>query len=500
MLSKLSVRITCAAVTLMVVGLVLSAPLPAATAATPSAASDSSTVLSEGVGLGARPSVRVRRVQRILDRRGFNLGSPGVDGRFGPLTAAAVRRMQDKYGLTADGAVGPKTRRVLRRLASSRRTQRPVQSPSKPSKPAQPQNQSAGQAPTPASPATQPRPATPAQTAEPPADPASRMTLPVILSILAAVIATAPLAVARLRRRRPAAALEPDPVDRDALPERTSDEGDLGSDRGLALATAVPADDGEDSGRTRDRDDPPERAPLLLEGSDARRSPPGLPNGARVIGYVTASRDTAREHEAFAQIEARCERAGWELLEIIRDQDRSRMPDRPGLSRALEQIAAGDARGLVVTDTRLLIDSLGDLGALLDWFRNADAALVAVDLDLDTSTTEGHRAAGTLMRVAGWESERRAGRAWSGPVEVENGESAGGHASEQGATLFDRIDAMRVAGRSLQAIADELNREGVPPLQGRTWRPFDVESTLANARVTRRLRYALPSFTREERW
>ena len=496
MLSKLSVRITCAAVTLMVVGLVLSAPLPAATAATPSAASDSSTVLREGVGLGARPSVRVRRVQRVLDRRGFDLGSPGVDGRFGPLTAAAVRRMQDKYGLTADGAVGPKTRRVLRRLAASPRTQRPVQSPAKP---AQPQNQSAGQRPTPASPAPEPRPATPAQTAEPPADPASRMTLPVILSILAAVIATAPLAVARLRRRRRATAPEPDPIDRDALPERSSDEGDLGSDRGLALATAVPPDDGEDSGRTRDRDDPPEWAPLLLEGSDDRRSPPELPNGARVIGYVTASRDTAREHEAFAQIEARCERAGWELLEIIRDQDRIRMPDRPGLSRALEQIAAGDARGLVVTDTRLLIDSLGDFGALLDWFRNADAALVAVDLDLDTSTTEGHQAAGTLMRVAGWESERRAGRAWSGPVEVENGEPASGHAPEEGATVFERIDAMGAAGRSLQAIADELNREGVPPLQGRTWRPFDVESALANARVTRRLRYALPSFRREDR-
>jgi DNA invertase Pin-like site-specific DNA recombinase len=235
-----------------------------------------------------------------------------------------------------------------------------------------------------------------------------------------------------------------------------------------------------------------------VQGGDDRDALPELPDGARVVGYVTASPDTTREHEAFARIEARCEQEGWELVEIIRDQDRSRKPDRPGLSRALEQIAGGDAQGLVVTDTRRLIDSLGDLAALIEWFRNADAALVAVDLDLDTSTTEGHRTANTMMRVAGWESERRMGRAWSGMVEVEDRESASGPPPDDRVALFERIDAMGAEGRSVQAIADELNHEGVPPLQGRTWRPFDVESALANAAVTRRLRYELPSIRREE--
>src|SRR5919106_6129743 len=71
-------------------------------------------VLSQGVGMGATPSTAVRRVQRVLERHGYDLGAPGVDGRFGPLTDAAVRRLQSDYGLAADGVVGPKTRKLVR--------------------------------------------------------------------------------------------------------------------------------------------------------------------------------------------------------------------------------------------------------------------------------------------------------------------------------------------------------------------------------------------------
>ena len=110
MLSWLLARSAFAATILMAIGAVaLGAPLPAV-----AATSTSTPVLEQGAGLGASPSAGVRQVQRILDRRGFDLGRPGVDGRFGPLTAAAVRRLQTRYGLVPDGVVGPKTRRVLR--------------------------------------------------------------------------------------------------------------------------------------------------------------------------------------------------------------------------------------------------------------------------------------------------------------------------------------------------------------------------------------------------
>jgi peptidoglycan hydrolase-like protein with peptidoglycan-binding domain len=70
--------------------------------------------LAEGAGMSGKPSAAVRRLQRQLRARGHSLGPAGVDGRFGPRTASAVRGLQSSFGLHEDGVVGPKTRKLLR--------------------------------------------------------------------------------------------------------------------------------------------------------------------------------------------------------------------------------------------------------------------------------------------------------------------------------------------------------------------------------------------------
>ena len=105
------------------------------TAAAPAragAATKPAPVLAQGAGMGAKPSAAVRRVQRVLHSRGYSLGRPGVDGRFGPLTAAAVRRFQADSGLAADGIVGPKTRTVVTpRSSAAGRRPRPRAAPAR---------------------------------------------------------------------------------------------------------------------------------------------------------------------------------------------------------------------------------------------------------------------------------------------------------------------------------------------------------------------------------
>jgi peptidoglycan hydrolase-like protein with peptidoglycan-binding domain len=65
--------------------------------------------------LAQRPSSdridRVKELQRRLSWLGYEPGP--VDGRYGPLTTAAVVRFQESHELPADGVVDPATHRAL---------------------------------------------------------------------------------------------------------------------------------------------------------------------------------------------------------------------------------------------------------------------------------------------------------------------------------------------------------------------------------------------------
>ncbi|QWA23822.1 protein kinase domain-containing protein [Streptomyces osmaniensis] len=57
---------------------------------------------------------RVVQVQCMLTKRGYSVGSSGVDGEFGDATLAAVKQFQSAKGLEVDGEVGPNTWAALR--------------------------------------------------------------------------------------------------------------------------------------------------------------------------------------------------------------------------------------------------------------------------------------------------------------------------------------------------------------------------------------------------
>ncbi|KUL39754.1 serine/threonine-protein kinase [Streptomyces regalis] len=57
---------------------------------------------------------RVVQVQCMLTKRGYSVGSAGVDGEFGRDTESAVKQFQSAKGLEVDGQVGPNTWAALR--------------------------------------------------------------------------------------------------------------------------------------------------------------------------------------------------------------------------------------------------------------------------------------------------------------------------------------------------------------------------------------------------
>lgn len=210
-------------------------------------------------------------------------------------------------------------------------------------------------------------------------------------------------------------------------------------------------------------------APVAQPEATVSRTPTGLEPGSPVIGYVTAGDDVnGRLTPPERAIERACERAGWRLVAIVRDREGGRLLDRPGLSHALDRIADGQAGGLVVTDARLLSRSL-DFAGLVSWFRESDAALIALDLGVDTSTPEGSRVASTLVTINGWAGGRIARRA-----------------ATARAQLLERIATMHEEeGMSLQAIADHLNARGERTLSGAdAWWPSGVQTALRYWRST----------------
>ena len=69
---------------------------------------------------------------------------------------------------------------------------------------------------------------------------------------------------------------------------------------------------------------------------------------------------------------------------------------RPGLQRAIERIARGEASCLVVAGIDRVAPSAAALGGLLEWFEGHGARLIVPDLDLVTGTATGGLAARAL--------------------------------------------------------------------------------------------------------
>lgn len=230
----------------------------------------------------------------------------------------------------------------------------------------------------------------------------------------------------------------------------------------------------------------------MLDGlaSDRRDADMMVSKGQAVIGYVRVS--TAEQADAGNGLEAQeaairdeCDRRGWVLAGIECDAGVSgRDLQRPGLSAALERVAAREVDGLIVAKLDRLSRSVIDSGMLFEWFAKAEAALIALDLRIDTSTPTGEMMANVVASVAKWEAATIAQRTRDGlAAKRAKGEPISRASLADRPELRERIQALRNAGRSMQGVANVLNAEGVPTLRGgKEWRPSSVQSVLGPKR------------------
>ncbi len=220
----------------------------------------------------------------------------------------------------------------------------------------------------------------------------------------------------------------------------------------------------------------------------------------RLIGYTRVSTaGQARSGLGAAAQRTRITEAvahdGYELVEMIADDgEHGTSLQRPGLRRALEAIAAGEADGIIAAKLDRLARSLPDFGDLLAWFADAQATLIVLDPSMDTSTASGRLVVSVFAAVAAWEAEVIAERTRDAlGAKRGKGEQIGRAAVIDDPKLAKRIRAMRAKGMTMRAIADKLTADGVPTVRGGArWHVSAVQSVLGYRRRPRRRNANLP--------
>lgn len=212
-----------------------------------------------------------------------------------------------------------------------------------------------------------------------------------------------------------------------------------------------------------------------------------------VIGYASGPgrRAVAREEleQQAAVIARECERRRLRLVELVNEREptNGKALSRPGLAYALERISSGAAAGLIVSELSRITRSAAELGKLIEWLGQAGARLVAAGEALDTDEADGRLAANLLVEIGRWEFARLSERTRNGLEAARRNDRCTGRPTVVDyPALRERIRKMRAAGMTLQAIADQLNEEGIPTVRGGTkWRHSSVQSAAGYHRPSR---------------
>lgn len=176
-------------------------------------------------------------------------------------------------------------------------------------------------------------------------------------------------------------------------------------------------------------------------------------------------------------------RKQWRNVEFVTDEGYSaKSLARPGITDALERLRKGQAGVLVVSKLDRLSRSLLDFAGLMERAKREGWRLIVLDLAIDTTTASGALMANVMASFAEYERRLISDRT-SAALQAKK---AQGHRLGRPRVIGDEVVARvaqeRSQGRTLQAIADGLNGDGVPNAQGgKKWYPSTVSGLLRSA-------------------
>ena len=219
------------------------------------------------------------------------------------------------------------------------------------------------------------------------------------------------------------------------------------------------------------------------------------------IGYVRVSTEQQASEGIsidlqIEKIKQYCNLYNYELLDIIIDAGVSaKSLKRPGITNVLQCLADNKADALVVYKLDRLTRSLADWSKLIEKYFNEKSGktLLAVIDQIDTSTASGRMCLNLMMTVYQWEREvisertkaalqhkKSKGQPLGSAKFGENitQENISPNLEEQ--KIINSILELRSSGRTLQQIADYLNKNSITSKRGGIWYQRTVKNVVDN--------------------
>jgi site-specific DNA recombinase len=216
----------------------------------------------------------------------------------------------------------------------------------------------------------------------------------------------------------------------------------------------------------------------------------------QAIGYIRVSTEQQAEEGVSldaqkARIEAWCVTNGYELITVYVDAGLSgkTMDKRKGLQDALNALKKGMA--LVAYSLSRLARSSIDLQTISALVAKKKGDLVSLSESLDTTTAMGKMMFTVMAGLAQMERDliaertshalqhmKRNGQVYSATPYGFQAIEGRLVQVEQEAAVVAEIQAARVGGQTLQAIADNLNTRGIPTKTGKQWQPATIHLLL----------------------
>ena len=221
----------------------------------------------------------------------------------------------------------------------------------------------------------------------------------------------------------------------------------------------------------------PQPAPPTLRGQTAAQATPAeaaataeSAGRTRVVGYLRVS--TTEQADSGlgvaaqkARIAAEAERRGWAVTWITDDGYSAKNLDRPGMRKALDLLATGQAEALITAKLDRLSRSVVDFSQTLTLAKKQGWAVVLLDLGVDTGTPNGKLVAGLMAQIAEWERDIIAARTKDALAAAKARGQRLGRPRATPDAVVARVVALS-ADLSPVRVARALTAEGVPTTRG----------------------------------